>query len=75
MLTPGLDNYGYSVWVDNVAVDNENYVVIKRPGRIMGANSMLYHFLNSGLTIIMLANTDTANLDNFVLELGKRLVK
>lgn len=75
MLKPGLDDYGYGVWVYETRIDGEKYAVVKRPGRIMGAQSMLFHLPRAGATVIILGNTDAANLDEFAAEMGKRLVE
>ena len=34
----------------------------------------LYHFMAPDLTVVILANTGTADLDQFVAEIGKRAV-
>lgn len=75
MLTPALGDYGCGVWIYNEKYHNKSCTVIKRPGRIMGANGVLYHFLNQHITIIILSNTDTVNLDDFVWEIGAKLVQ
>jgi CubicO group peptidase (beta-lactamase class C family) len=74
MLRPGLDDYGYGVWVYEVEINHKRRVVVKRPGRIMGAQSMLFRLLNDGVTIIILGNTDAVSLDDFAAEVGKRVV-
>jgi D-alanyl-D-alanine carboxypeptidase len=58
MLKPGLDEYGYGVWIRTVQVRGKQYRGMERPGRIMGANVLLFHFLDNDLTIIVLSNTD-----------------
>ena len=75
MVQPGLDNYGYSVWIGEWEINNKKYIAIKRPGSIMGAQGMLLHFLNEDLTIIILSNAGTANLDEFIFELSKKVIK
>lgn len=75
MLTPGLGDYGCGVWVYHEKINNVSYTVIKRPGRIMGANGVLYHLLNQNITIIILSNTDSVNLDDFVWEIGTKFVQ
>ncbi len=74
MITPGLDDYGYGVWAYETKVGGKKYRVVKRPGRIMGAQSQLYHFLDEDVTIIILSNTGTTDLDEFVAEIGKKVV-
>ncbi|MFZ0283159.1 MAG: serine hydrolase domain-containing protein [Bacteroidales bacterium] len=75
MVTPGLDNYGYGVWINDYEINNKKYTAVKRPGLIMGAQTMLLHFFNPDLTIIILSNTGTTNLDDFVLEISKQIIK
>lgn len=74
MITPGLDDYGYGVWSYETKVDGRSYRVVKRPGRIMGAGSELYHFIDPDVTVVILSNTGTTDLDEFVAEIGKRVV-
>ena len=74
MLKPGLDDYGYGVWVYETEINGQKYTVVKRPGRIMGAQGMLFHLLNKDTTIIILSNTDAVNLDEFAAEISKRIV-
>lgn len=72
---PGLDDYGYGLWSYETKVNGKAHRVVKRPGQIMGAQSQLYHFLDDGVTIIILSNTGTTDLDEFVAEIGKRVVR
>jgi D-alanyl-D-alanine carboxypeptidase len=75
LTTPGLDGYGYGLWAHDVEVDGKKFRVVKRPGRIMGAQAQLYHFLDQDITIVILSNTGTTNLDEFVQEIGARVVR
>ncbi|MBV9925742.1 MAG: beta-lactamase family protein [Acidobacteria bacterium] len=72
MLRPGLDDYGYGVWVYAAEINHRRRWIVKRPGRIMGAQSMLFHLLDGGVTVIILGNTDAVSLDDFAAEVGKR---
>lgn len=72
MLQPGLDDYGYGVWSYSAEIGGRKHRVVKRPGQIMGAQSQLYRILDARVTVIILANTGTTNLDEFVAEIGKR---
>ncbi len=74
MLRPGLDDYAYGVWVYEITVKGKKRTVVKRPGRIMGAQSMLFHLLNENLTIVLLSNTESTPLDEFAAEISKRVV-
>jgi D-alanyl-D-alanine carboxypeptidase len=55
-------------------VDGKPYRVVKRPGQIMGAQAQLYRFLDADLTVVILSNTGTTDLDEFVAAIGKRYV-
>jgi D-alanyl-D-alanine carboxypeptidase len=74
MLRPGLEDYGYGVWSFESTFADATYHVVKRPGQIMGTNSQLFRIVERDITIVMLANTGAADLDEFAAELGKRVV-
>lgn len=74
MLTPGLDRYGLGLWVYDTRIDGKPHRVAKRPGQIMGTRSQLYRFLDNDLTVIILSNAGTTDLDRFVAEIGKRMI-
>lgn len=74
MLEPGLEDYGYGVWVYNATINGKKRTVVKRPGRIMGAQSMLFHLMNEKITIVLLSNTDSTDLDEFAAAIAKRVV-
>lgn len=72
MFTSGLDEYGYGVWVyNNYNIRGKNFKIIKRPGSIMGSQTMLFHILEANTTIIILSNSATVDLDSFVAEIAK----
>lgn len=76
MFTSGLDEYGYGVWAyEDYKIKNKVFKIIKRPGRIMGAQSMLFHILEEGSTIIILSNTGTTSLDDFAAEIAKQIIQ
>ena len=75
MFTAGKDEYGYGMWVYmDYDIKGTKYTIIKRPGRIMGAQGMLFHVLGTGTTIIILSNTGTISLDEFAAEIANRIV-
>jgi D-alanyl-D-alanine carboxypeptidase len=74
MIKPGLDDYGYGVWSYETKINGKKSAVVKRPGRIMGAQSQLYQMLDYDVTVIILSNTGTTDLDEFVAEIGKKVV-
>jgi D-alanyl-D-alanine carboxypeptidase len=75
MLMPGLDEYGYGVWVRNMESGGKQYRMVHRPGSIMGANGELCHVLERDLSIIVLSNTDRPDLDAFAFWIGRELIQ
>jgi D-alanyl-D-alanine carboxypeptidase len=75
LLQPGLDKYGFGVWVYDIEISEKNHKVIKRPGDIMGAQTMFIYMPDNKLSVIILANTDSVNLDDFSSEIIKQLVE
>jgi D-alanyl-D-alanine carboxypeptidase len=73
MTTPGLDDYGYGVWSYEMTIDGRKQRVVKRPGRIMGAQTQLFRLVDAKTTIVMLANTDAVDLDEFAAQIARRL--
>lgn len=75
MFVSGLEEYGYGVWVYmDYKIKGKNYTIVKRPGRIMGAQSMIFHILEDNTTLIILSNTAGANLDDFAAKLANRAI-
>ena len=70
LLTPGLDRYGYSMWIDEYEIGGKTYTAAKRPGLIMGSQAMLLQFLNVDLTVIILSNTGNIDLDQMVKQIS-----
>ena len=76
LLSPGLDKYGYGVWIRDIEINKKNYKTMQRFGRIRGANAVLFKFLDSDLTIIILGNSSAVtNLGSFAYEIGKNIVE
>jgi D-alanyl-D-alanine carboxypeptidase len=75
MLTPGLDEYGYGLWVPTVKAGGTPRRVAQRPGRIMGANAVLLRYLDDDLTIIILGNTDAMDVDAFAYHIGNAILE
>ena len=75
MLSPGLDDYGFGVWVYSLELNGRKYKVIKRPGDIMGTKAQFVYLPEEYLSIIILANTDSADLDDFSYQIISQLVK
>ncbi|HYJ53589.1 MAG TPA: serine hydrolase domain-containing protein [Allosphingosinicella sp.] len=74
LLTPGLDDYGYGLWSDSFTRNGRTFRVAKRPGSVMGANAVLYRLLDRDVTIILLANTNRADLDVFAQRIAEALI-
>ena len=75
MFTPGHDEYGYGVWVHkDYEINHKMFTIVKRPGAIMGAQTMLFHIIENGSTIIILSNTGTTSLDDFAAEIAKQII-
>jgi len=72
MLTPGLDDYGYSVWIRGTKGKNVKYKRMERYGSIMGANAVVFHYLNENMTVVILSNTNLTDLGDFALNIGKQ---
>ncbi|HEY0412704.1 MAG TPA: serine hydrolase domain-containing protein [Allosphingosinicella sp.] len=75
MLRPGLDDYGYGLWSYSVVRGGRSYRVAKRPGSVMGANSVLYRLLDGPATIVILANSNRADLDVFAQKIADVLLR
>lgn len=75
MLKPGLDDYGYGLWIDKFKVNGKAVIAYRRPGRIMGAQTMLIHYPGAGLSIIVLSNGGDASPDDFAFAVGKKILE
>ena len=73
MLKPGLDQYGFGLWIYQQEINKHQYRVYKRPGDIMGSKAQLVYLPEQDLSIIMLANTDSVDLDDFVYQIINQL--
>jgi CubicO group peptidase (beta-lactamase class C family) len=75
LLAPGLDDYGYGLWSYTITRAGRQFRVAKRPGSVMGANSVLYRLLDRDTTIVILANTNRADLDVFAQRIADALIR
>lgn len=75
MLSPGLDDYGYGLWSYDFEQGGHRHRVAKRPGSIMGANTVLYRLVDQPATVVILANTNRADLDALAQAIGARLAE
>ena len=71
MLTPGLDEYGYGLWVWDQKGDGRPFRAAVRFGSIMGANGVLYRILSDDMTIVVLGNTNTTDSGAFADHLAR----
>jgi D-alanyl-D-alanine carboxypeptidase len=75
MLRPGLDDYGYGLWVASTKIGGKTYRIAHRPGRIMGANGVWLRFLDEDLTVIILSNTNMTDIDAFAFLVGRAAIR
>jgi CubicO group peptidase (beta-lactamase class C family) len=67
MLTSGLDGYGYGLWIRKLKVGAKTYRTAERYGSIMGANGLVFRILDKDITIVILANTNAADMGEFAV--------
>jgi len=73
--TPVTENYGYGLWIYHIKIKNKELKAAYRPGGCMGTNTLLNCYLDEGLTIVILANTnkisnqDIKNFNQAITEL------
>lgn len=75
MLRPGLDDYGYGLWSYEVVRAGRSHRVAKRPGSSMGANAVLYRLIDRDSTILILANSNRADLDRLAQGIADLLLE
>lgn len=75
MLAPGLDEYGCGQWVSKLEVDGREHRFAQRPGRIMGANTLLLRLLDDDVTIVILANTNLVDNDRLGFQIAKQVLR
>jgi hypothetical protein len=75
MLVPAKEEYAFGQWVAPAPVHGRADRVAHRPGSIMGANTQLLRYVDDGLTVVILANSNAADLDEFAFLIGNALTK
>lgn len=75
LLTPGLDEYGFGQWVSELDVNGRKHRFAQRPGRIMGANTLLLRMLDDDLTIVILANTNLVDTDKLGFQIARQVLQ
>lgn len=66
LMTPGLGDYGLGLWVRKIKIGGKSYVTAERYGSIMGANGLLFAIPELRITIVILANSNAADMGDFV---------
>lgn len=74
LLTPGLDEYGFGQWVSTLEAGGATRRFAQRPGRIMGANTLLLRMLDDDITVIILANTNLVDTDRLGFRIARHLL-
>jgi CubicO group peptidase (beta-lactamase class C family) len=75
LLTPGREDYGYGLWVASQNIGGKPHRFAQRPGQIMGANVTLLRYLDDDLTVIILGNTNLADIDRFGFFIGRTVLR
>jgi len=75
VLQPYLSSYGFGIWVYDKIISNETVKIAERQGAIWGIKTRLVRLLNKDVTIIILTNAQTANIDEVQSLLIEKLVK
>lgn len=73
MLDPGLDDYGYGLWSYRMKIGGRELWVAKRPGQIMGARSQLLRVIEPRISVVILGNAGSADLDEFAAQIARRV--
>lgn len=74
MLAPGLDEYGFGQWVAEFEAGGRKRRFAQRPGRIMGANTLLLRLLDDDVTIVILANTNLVDTDKLGFAIARQVL-
>jgi CubicO group peptidase (beta-lactamase class C family) len=75
LLRPGLDDYGYGLWIGSQDIGGTKHRFAQRPGSIMGANTLILRYLDDDLTVIVLGNTNATSTDALGFFIGKTLIR
>lgn len=74
LLEPGLDDYGLGLWSYGFEREGRTWHVAQRPGGVMGAKAVFYHVREADLTVVILSNTTTVDLDVFARRIANRWI-
>lgn len=72
---PETKNYGYGLWVRYPQYNKTVPKVAQRFGQIWGINTLLTHFIDQDITVIVLANTNKVYVSEFQNIVGEALFK
>lgn len=72
---PEFWNTAYSVWVTEQEINKQKCTVVDRYGSIQGANTIMSHFKEQNLTIIIFSNTNATDLGKFKNKIAKLMIK
>jgi D-alanyl-D-alanine carboxypeptidase len=75
LVTRGLDEYGDGLWIREFDIRGRKHRAAQRPGSIMGANTLLLRYFEDDLTIIILGNTTTTDIDDFGFRIGRAIFR
>ena len=64
----------YSVWVTEQKINNQKSKVVERYGGILGANTLLAHYMEQKVTIIIFSNTNATDLGKFKEAISKVVI-
>lgn len=64
IFTPGLGNYGYGWYIDQLEVDGQMHKHIWHWGSYWGYHSHISRLVDDGITVILLLNTTSPNIAN-----------
>lgn len=71
---PETKSYGYGLWVRYPRYNKTVPKVAQRFGRIWGINTLLSHFIDQDITVIVLANTNKVHVSEFQHIAGEELL-
>ena len=74
MLTPGLDDYGYGLWIWDIEANGRKYPAYVRFGGIMGANGVVYRVGEADVTVIILSNTNLTDMGDFARRIAQAVL-
>lgn len=74
MLTPGLGEYGYGLWIWQQKREGGTFRAAVRFGGILGANGVVYRILADGITIVILGNTNATDIGAFADHLARAVL-